>query len=170
MNRLLYSTLVILALVGEVARVSAEPAQDQKLESFFKSYLDEFFRLQPVQATKLGDHRFDAQLEDVSPEARKQWLAHAERTLQALPKQVDYSQLTRPAQIDFEIFKHDLETQIWLAKNEKRFEEDPRVYNDYINDSVYVLLTQSTLPKETNVANCIARMAQIPRVIATAKQ
>jgi uncharacterized protein (DUF885 family) len=170
MNIFTCISLATLLLVGGMPNVFAANSEDQKLESFFKAYLDEYFRLQPVQATKLGDHRFDAQLEDVSPEVRKQWLAHAERAVQALPKHVNYSQLTRPAQIDFEIFKHDLETQIWLTQNEKRFEEDPRVYNDYINDSVYVLLTQSTLPKETNVANCIARMAQIPRVIATAKQ
>jgi uncharacterized protein (DUF885 family) len=169
MNKLIHAIVATFMLLAAPA-LSAANGEDQKLESFFKAYLDEYFRLQPVQASKLGDHRFDAQLEDVSPEARKQWLAHWETTLRALPKHVNYSQLTRQAQIDFEIFKHELETQIWLTRNEKRFEEDPRIYNDYINDSIYVLLTQSTLPRETNVANCIARMARIPRVIATAKQ
>src|SRR6266567_5574343 len=163
-------SVAVFLLVNGVGRAFAAAPDDQKLESFFKSYLDERFRLRPVEATKLGDHRFDSQLEDVSPPARQRWLAHTRQTLRELPKQVNYSQLSQPARIDFEIFKHDLETQIWLAQNTKPFEEDPRTYNDYINDSVYVLLTQSTLPKETNVANCIARMAQIPRTIATAKQ
>jgi uncharacterized protein (DUF885 family) len=170
MNKSICSLVAVLALVGAVSRAFAGATEDQKLESFFKSYLDERFRLRPVEATKLGDHRFDSQLEDVSPQARQGWLAQTRRTLRELPSQVKYSQLSRPSQIDFEIFKHDLETEIWLAKNTKPFEEDPRTYNDYINDSVYVLLTQSTLPKETNVANCIARMFQIPRVIASAKQ
>jgi uncharacterized protein (DUF885 family) len=152
------------------ATVLAQPAENQKLESFFKGYLDERFRQRPVEASRLGDHRFDSLLGDVSRPARDGWLAHTRRTLKELPKQVDYSKLARPAQIDFEIFKHDLETEIWLTENTKRFEEDPRTYNDYINDSVYTLLTQSTLPQETNIANCIARMAQIPRVIAAAKQ
>ena len=31
----------------------------------------------------------------------------------------------------------------------ERVKEDPRTYGAYINDSVYSLLTQSTLPKET---------------------
>ena len=170
MNPFTWKNLVALGLLFTIARAFAQVPEEQKLESFFKGYLDENFRLQPVQATKLGDHRFDAQLEDVSPQARERWLAHTRRTLRELPKQVSYSRLSRPAQIDFEIFKHELETQIWLTQNTKPFEEDPRAYNDYINDSVYVLLTQSTLPKETNVANCIARIAQIPRIITTAKQ
>src|SRR5438034_9114520 len=169
MNTFIYSILFVSALFGAIQTL-AEMPEDQKLESCFKTYLDEHFRLRPVEATKLGDHRFDAQLEDVSLQARESWLAHSRRTLRELPRQVNYSRLSRPGQIDFEILKHQLETQIWLTKNTKPFEEDPRAYNDYINDSVYMLLTQSTLPRETNVANCIARMAQIPRVILTAKQ
>src|SRR5436190_3351980 len=169
--RLKHLILAVLpALVLCATSGFAGSVEDKKLDNFFQRYLDERFRLRPVEATRLGDHRFDSQLEDISPQAREGWLAHTRRTLRELPKEVTYSQLSRPAQIDFEIFKHDLETQVWLTQNTKPFEEDPRTYNDYINDSVYVLLTQSTLPKETNVANCIARMAQIPRAIATAKQ
>jgi len=152
-----------------VATAFAQDA-DARLDTFFKDYLEARFRQRPVEATKLGDHRFDHLLDDVSRPARDGWLTHARRTLKELPKQVDYARLSRPGQIDFEIFKHELETQIWLAANTRPFEEDPRTYNDYINDSVYALLTQSTRPKETNIANCIARMVQIPRVVAVAKQ
>ena len=37
-------------------------------------------------------------------------------------------------------------------ENDRPFEDDPRVYNEYLTDSVYLLLTQSTLPQERNVA------------------
>jgi uncharacterized protein (DUF885 family) len=172
MNTSKWKTAAVMAciLISGLVGACAQTTENEKLESFFRNYLDERFRQRPVEATKLGDHRFDALLEDVSRPARDGWLAHTRQTLKELPKQVDYAKLSRPAQIDFEIFKHDLETQIWLDENTKPFEEDPRTYNDYINDSVYVLLTQSTRPKETNLANCIARMAEIPRVIATAQQ
>jgi hypothetical protein len=63
-----------------------------------------------------------------------------------------------------------LQTPIWETKNFQPFQEDPRTYGGYINDSVYLLLTQSTLPKETNIANCIARMAQISRIVAGAEK
>src|SRR5215831_12888081 len=170
MNSLIRGTLAALALLGAVTRSFAANPEDQTLEAFFKRYLDEHLKLRPVQATGLGDHRFDAQLEDVSPQARAIWIEHTRSTLRDLPKKVDYSKLSRAGQIDFEILKHDLETDIWLTKNTKPFEEDPRAYSGCISDGVYALLTQSTLPKETNIANCIARMAQIPKAIATAKQ
>jgi uncharacterized protein (DUF885 family) len=147
----------------------AQDSEDAKLSSFFKTYLDEHLRHQPMEATGLGDHRFDNLLDDISPQARDNWLAFARKTLQDLPSKVDYKRLTRDSQIDFEIFQHQLETDIWLTENTHPFEEDPRTYGGYINDSIYLLLAQSTLPKETNISNCLARMVEIPRIIAAAK-
>lgn len=144
--------------------------EDQKLDSFFKEYLDQRFALRPMSATEMGDHRFDAQLEDLTPEGRAKWLEQTRKTLQNLPAAVEYQKLSRPSQIDYEILRHSLQAEEWLTENFHPFEEDTRSYNGYINDSTYLLLTQSTLPKETNIANCIARMAQIPRIVAAAKQ
>jgi uncharacterized protein (DUF885 family) len=143
--------------------------EDAKLSAFFKQYLDDSFALRPMDATRLGDHRFDGQLDDLSAAARDRWLERYRRTLMELPGQVDFSKLSRPGQIDFEILRNELVTAIWLTENTHPFEEDPRVYNDYINDSVYLLLAQSTLPHETNVAHAIRRMAQIPKVLAAAR-
>lgn len=143
---------------------------DAKLNAFFKQYLEESFQLRPLEATRLGDHRFDNLLGDLSPEARKSWVEHSRKTLESLSKQVDYEKLSRDGKIDYDIFRHQLNASIWLAENIRPFELDPRVYNGYINDSVYMLLTQSTLPKETNIANCIQRMKQIPKVVAEARR
>src|SRR5438093_655228 len=166
------STKVMLALCVLATGVPKALAQDAdaKLNAFFKQYLEEHFRRRPLEATQLGDHRFDHLLDDVSPKAREGWLAHGRRTLRELPKQMDYEKLSRAGQIDSEIFRRELTRNIWLAENTHPFEDDPRTYNLYINDSVYALLAQSTLPKETNIANSIKRMAQIPRVVAVARE
>ena len=55
----------------------AQQTADDKLNSFFKNYLEEYFRQQPLQATSLGDHRFDDQLDDISQKARDGWLTRA---------------------------------------------------------------------------------------------
>ena len=39
-------------------------AHKDKLAAFFKSYLDHNFQQHPVEATEMGDHRFDRQLDD----------------------------------------------------------------------------------------------------------
>lgn len=162
------SALLIALCVGTAAQ-SAED-EDAKLSAYFKAYLDDEFRQRPLTATGFGDHRYDDLLDDLSAKARSEATERTRRTLDELPKKVDYAKLSRAAQIDFEIFKHHLARSLWQAENAKPFEEDPRVYNEYITDSVFMLLTQSTLPKAKNVANSVARMGQVAKVVAEARQ
>src|SRR4051794_32245393 len=49
---------LLLLTVGLVPGVKAEPAEDQKLADFFKAFLDEELKARPLEATRLGDHRF----------------------------------------------------------------------------------------------------------------
>lgn len=77
---------------------------DEKLEQFFKTHLEESFRMRPLEATMLGDHRFDHLLDDISPAARQSWLDHYRSQLKKLPQEIIYSELSRNGQIDFEIF------------------------------------------------------------------
>src|SRR5438067_1119588 len=100
---------VMLAL-GVAAAAGQE--SDAKLDRFFKRYLEESFQLRPMQATQLGNHRFDNLLDDLSPSARKGWIEHARKTLRELPKAVDYPKLSRPGQIDYEILEHELSKSI----------------------------------------------------------
>ncbi len=160
----------IALLLASLACANAQVSEDAKLESFFRNHLDTSLRQRPVEATGLGDHRYDHLLDDISKEARAGWLKQTRATLKELPRAVDYKKLSRAGQVDFEILQQDLRRDIWLAENFRPFEEDPRTYGRYISDSVYALLTQSTLPAETNLANCVARMKAIPGAIATARQ
>lgn len=135
------------------------------LEKFFKEYLEQAFTMRPIEATSLGDHRFDAQLDDISAEARAKWLQHWKATLAELPKKIALDSLSPSEKVDYQIFRDELNRNIWLAENTKPFEEDPRTYGRYISDSVYSLLTQSTLPQEQNVKNAISRMKRIPLIV-----
>jgi len=161
-------TAVLTLGAGAVSAFGQE--MDKKLDAFFQDYLENHFRHHPLDATQLGDHRFDSRMDDLSQKAIEAGRARAQAALDALPKKIDYTRLSRDRQIDYEILRQDLLSSIWMSENLNPFEEDPRVYNAYISDSVYLLLAQSTLPKETNIANCRSRMDQIPRVIAAAKE
>jgi uncharacterized protein (DUF885 family) len=169
--KLMFAVLPLCLLVLAVcsSQLSAEESAEERLNTFFKAYLEEAFRRRPLEATRLGDHRFDHLLDNISYKARAGWIDHYRRTLSELTKQIDCATLPRSAQIDYEIFRHHLTTALWLAENTRPFENDPRVYNDYMSDSVYLLLTQSTQSKATNLRNCVARMAQFPKIVAAAK-
>ena len=164
LSRAIYVTYLILTLP-----VFAQE-EDAKLESYFHEYLEETFRQRPLDATRLGDHRFDHLLDDLSKKNLEENLRFAKKTLKELPKKVDYKKLSRDSQIDFEIFEHELESSIWVEENTHPFVTNPRIYNEYISDSVFELLTQSRLPKETNIQNCISRISQIPKIVKAAEE
>lgn len=153
--------------------LAAGPAaadEDAKLAAFFTRYLDEQLKRHPSEATRLGDHRFDDRLDDLSPAARTAGEARLRAAAAALPKEIDYAKLSRAGQIDFEILAHELKKSIWLVENTRPYEQDPRVYNEVISDSVFILLTQSTVPRERALQSAIARIGQIPKVLAAAKE
>lgn len=162
--------LGLIVILTSPASGSAAENEDARLTAFFKEYLDETFRLRPMDATRLGDHRFDHWLDDLSPAARAGWKKQLQKTMDELPKRIDFQKLSRAGQIDFEIWKQDMERSLWLMENTHPFEEDPRVYSEYISDSTYLLLAQSSLPKPAAVKCCPARMAFIPKVAAAANE
>lgn len=167
MGKTLRTYTLAAALCG--ALVAPVLAAASPLETFFRRYLDERFALHPTEATGLGDHRFDDKLDDLSPAALEKSLAHLKQSRAHLHKEIDRAKLSPDEQINFDIFNHELEASIWVRENTQPFATNPRAYNEYISDSVFLILTQSRLPKETNVANAIGRMKQIPNVVAAAK-
>src|SRR4051794_24386620 len=103
-----------------LSATAAPPApEDAKLAAFFDRYLEERFRRHPVDATNAGDHRYDDRLDDLSAAARAADVEFSRATLESLPREVEYSKLTRTAQIDFEILRHHLDRVLWLAANTK---------------------------------------------------
>jgi uncharacterized protein (DUF885 family) len=122
-----------------------------------------------MTATRLGDHRFDAQLDDLSAPARQARLDRDRAALADLRRKFRLEKLSPDRRIDYEIVRHHLERSIWLAETFHPFEDDPRVYGEYLTESVYLLLTQSSLPPAINIKNALSRMAQIPRVVDVAK-
>lgn len=160
----------LLFLAMPLAPMADPNPEDAKLAALFKTYLEEEFRRHPAFATSQGNHDHDDRLDDLSPTARAEDRERAKKLLAELPTKIDAKKLSRPAQIDFEIWQHALKFGLWQEANDSRFKNDPRVFGEYISDSVFSLFTQSTLPKERNAANAAQRIAYIPKVIEDAKK
>src|SRR5580704_2593542 len=96
------------------ASALAATDEDGKLAAYYRRYLDETFQQQPLDATMLGDHRFDDRLDDLSAGSRAKWMERIRHALAELPREVQYDRLSRAGQVDFEIFRHELQKAIWL--------------------------------------------------------
>jgi uncharacterized protein (DUF885 family) len=169
LTRVLALAALAVGLGSSLNCLGAASDEDQKLTAFFQRYLDQHFQLQPMDATELGDHRFDHLLGDLSKTGRQRWQDLDRTSLESLHTSIDRSRLSPAAQVDYEIFEHSLVRSLWLTENLHPFEQDPRAYNGYISDSVFLLLAQSSQTREINVSNSIARMKQFPAVLQAAR-
>jgi uncharacterized protein (DUF885 family) len=163
--------LIVVLFAGIVAMPStrAEESADAELNRMFQDWLQEEFKRHPVFATQQGNHEFDDQMDDLSPQARKSDRDRGNITARSL-NQLDKRKLSSDARIDLEIWKHAVNYSLWQEAFDNRLVFDPRSYGEYISDSVFLLFTQSTLPRERNVQNAAKRIAAIPKVLAAAKQ
>ncbi len=150
-----------------ILNASATP-RDDAFQKIAHDYIEEYLQANPEDATELGDHRFDSQLTDYSPEARAKELA----TLKAVRKQlgaIDGSQLTGANNVDFRILRENIDYQIFRAEELKEPEWNPLVYMQSLANSLYLLVARDFAPAEQRIPNLRRRMEGLPRVIAQAK-
>jgi uncharacterized protein (DUF885 family) len=142
--------------------------QDDPFQKIAHDYIEQYLRTNPEDATELGDHRFDAQLTDYSPEAQVKELA-AQKEFRDKLNAIDGSQLTGANNIDFRILKENIDYQIFRAEELKEREWNPLVYMDSLANSLYLLVARDFASPEQRIQNLRQRMEGIPRVIAQAK-
>src|SRR4026207_1252112 len=105
---------------------SATP-QDDAFQKIAHDYIEQYLRANPEDATELGDHRFDGQLTDYSPEAQAKELATLKEVRDKL-NAIDGSQLTGANNVDFRILKENIDYQIFRTEELKEPVWNPLVY------------------------------------------
>ncbi len=143
-------------------------SQDDAFQKIANDYIEQYLRANPEDATELGDHRFDGQLTDYSPEARAKEQATQKEFREKLDA-IDGSQLTDANNIDFRILKENIDYQIFRAEELRDPEWNPLVYMQSLANSLYLLVARDFASPEQRIPNLRQRMEEIPRVIAQAK-
>src|SRR4029077_19679771 len=146
---------------------SATP-QDDAFQKIAHDYIEQYLRANPEDATELGDHRFDGQLTDYSPEARAKELTTQKEFRDKLSA-IDGSQLTGANNIDFRILKENIDYEIFRGEELKDPELNPLVYMQSLANSLYLLVARDFAPPEQRIPNLRKRLEGIPAVIAQAK-
>jgi len=155
--------LLPATLAPQLAR--SAPTPDQAYERVAQRYLNQMLALDPVDATQLGDHRFDSLLNDESPTGRARTVALARSLLADLDK-VDTARLSRPNQVDAHLLHHALEYTIWQAETFRDWSWDPLTYTSLAGNAVYLLLARDFAPLPARMAHVTARLQAWPRLFA----
>lgn len=166
----------VIGLAGCIATPPPAPAQptgpseaDLAFQAVGKRYLDEMNALTPVNATALGDHRFDDQLDDASPAGyeRRAALAHE---LLGLVQAIDPSRLSRANQVDARLLTNELRYTIWRIEVLAEPRWNPLIYTDMAGNGIYGLLSRDFAPLPDRLRDIEARLTQLPRFLAQVRE
>lgn len=154
------------------ANSEAQAAQPSRADAAFaalsRRYLDQAMALSPVSATQIGDHRFDAELDDLSESGRARSDAFHQSVLDELDA-VDLAALSRENQVDARILRNQLESALWNSRVFQSWAWDPQVYSGLAGGAIYGLMARefALLPERMRAAT--ARMEKIPTLLAQAR-
>ncbi|PPU75852.1 MULTISPECIES: DUF885 domain-containing protein [Xanthomonas] len=177
--------LLVLALLAGLAgcqqqpespRADATPAAgaqdaqtpDARFAALSKRALDTWMQLSPVTATQTGDHRFDAQIDDLSDGGRQRSL-EANKTLLTELDAVDVAKLSRENQVDAAILRNQLQSEIWNTEVLQSWAWDPQVYNSLAGSALYGLMAREFAPLPERLSAATQRMEKIPSILAQAR-
>ena len=150
---------------GAAQAQAADAALDARFADLSARWLDGAMRLSPVTATQTGDHRFDAQLDDLSPEGRAASLQFS-RTMLAELEKIDRSKLSRANQVDAAVLRNQLRYDIWNWETMQGWAWDPMYYNQIAGGALYTLMARDFAPMPDRLRSATARMEELPALFA----
>ncbi|MBS0580654.1 MAG: DUF885 domain-containing protein [Proteobacteria bacterium] len=159
----------LLAVLGVLALIQAAHAKpvslnaDAALDDLERRYLDEFGRFAPVDATLIGDHRHDAELDDLSARGRAARLNWDKELLDHVGH-IDRATLSRDHQVDAALLANQLRYDIWQITRSKHWLWDPLLYNDKAGDALFNLMARDFAPLPERLRSAAARLMQLPRL------
>ena len=152
------------AFVGAFVAIdgmSAPMKETQKFSALVDRYLDEFPRLSPIAATSMGDHRFDHELDDISPAGRAV-RSHFEREILNELKSLPAAKLSRDDQVDRALLQKRLEAAQWSHDSLREWSWNPLQYTRTAGNSIYSLMAREFAPLPQRLKAVTARLEKLP--------
>lgn len=157
------SVMLFLTLLFSCSRT---PDENARFESLTNHYLQKMLKLNPEFATYLGDHRYDAFMNDYSLEGVRKNREMDQLYLDSL-RQVDHRELSVTNRIDYQILLSNIRYSIFSTDTLRDYEWNPLRYN--VGGAIYSLLAREFAPLPDRLRNVKSRLQQIPTVVEAAR-
>lgn len=145
------------------------PSPDREFAKLASEFLARYLELNPVTATQLGDHRFDARWPQVGPEAEKQLRDFVGSTRSRLDA-IAADKLDSSNRIDAAILRNQLELWSFWLDELRDWENDPMFYTGLIGDGLDPLVTREFAPAHQRLTSLGARLGAIPQLVEAARK
>jgi uncharacterized protein (DUF885 family) len=151
------------------ATAATSTEADPEFRTLSAHYIDMVARLSPINATQLGDHRFDDKMDDLSAAGRSRRMTEDKAMLAALDK-IDRSALNRDDQVDAAVLANAIRFEIWDTETLQSWAWDAQVYNDAAAGALYSLAARDFAPWPQRLKSATARMEALPALIAEGRK
>ena len=148
---------------------AAAGSGDAAFSELAQAVLADRYARHPSEATYLGIHRFDDQLDDFS-------MAAARSESEALGKfrvrlaAIDPATLTANNTLDREQLIHALDATVLELDTIRMREKDPDAYSSGITNAAYVIMERKYAPAATRLKSLIAREQRMPSALEEARK
>lgn len=127
--------------------------------------LDTLLQADPVEATVLGDHRFDHELADPSPAAAA---AHAGALRRMLEQLDEVAPADIDERVDAEVLRTTVRSALFGIEQLREPEWNPMEHNP--GGALYALASRPFAPAADRLESARARLAAVPGYLAAARQ
>ena len=166
--------LVILSLsisLPSFAKMStdAKTRNSSNWNQLVDSFFDDFYALNPTQATAAGFHQHDSELEDYSRKGIENQIALANKYLTRLDA-FDTKSLSSEERQDYQLLVNDLKAALLELQNIRRWEKNPDHYSSGLTQSAFVIMSRKFAPPEQRLRSLIDRENKMPAFLAAGKE
>jgi uncharacterized protein DUF885 len=142
---------------------------DADFTKIAKTWMDATDKSAPSNATALGDHRFDAELDDVSETGRAVRAQIVKETTAALAA-IERAKLSRENQVDAAMLDEALDAETFSLDQIQDWSWDPLLYSRAGSGALYTLMAREFAPIEERLISAAARMERLPVFLEQVRQ
>jgi len=161
-------TLLVGILVSLVMATSIS-AKPRTFLELVDAYFADYFKANPSQATSVGFHQYDHQLEDFSLAAhqrnRGKLLAYLKEFQEINPRT-----LSQNDRDDREIMIATIQSGLLEEDRVQMWRKNPDNYSGAVTGSIFTIIKRNFAPAEERLRSVIEREKQIPRALLQARQ
>jgi uncharacterized protein (DUF885 family) len=150
---------------------SAAPSADADaaFTKLVDDLIDDFLRRNPTQATYLGVHTYDDQLEDASRKAVEEESA-ALKAFRERFAAIDATKLSASNALDHEQVLHAIDSAVLTNDVIRPWQTTPDGYSSGITSTAYIMIKRSFAPPEVRLKGLIARERAMLKTLEEARR
>ena len=156
----------LMLCLSMTTSISAKPRAFHELVD---AYFDDYFKANPSQATSVGFHQYDHQLEDFALAAHRRYQSQLLGYLKEF-QSINPRTLSQNDRDDREIMIASIQSILLEEDRVQMWRKNPDNYSGAVTGTIFSIVKRNFAPAEERLRSVIEREKQIPRALLQARE